>query len=898
MNASLKDLAQELLEGRPDSLLRRALEHWPGPALLFDALLRLRWCSAAARAQGLSRSGSLEDAGFEDLELPWPLLAEDFDAALAGREVDIDAATLAARDGRPHDVSVRLRPLALGEDANGVLCFAEPATAAAPAGVPLLSPQHSLDAAQAGAWRWDFERGECVIDSHWCRTLQLDACAGPDHQTCWERQIHPDDVVAYRRRRADLERGNTERFEAEYRMLTSEHRWVWVLQRGRITRRDAHGRVVEAAGVCIDIDRRKREETQLRANESRLGTALWGARAAFWQWHVPTDVLTLSPMWFAMTQYTREVWESVRDPWTSRAHPDDLAAVNAAVQRYQEGKSEALEYEYRMRTGTGEWKWLLDRGRAVEWDPDGRPAVVMGVTLDIDAQKRAELALRSSEARLKTAVWGARMGLWETDFSTDSTVWFNDWCAQNDIEPCDGPDHVERWDANIHRDDIEEAARRFSEHVAGHTEYYDAEYRVRTRSGRWLWVFERSLVVERDAAGKALRMVGICMDISARRDEELKQHFTQPWLELALEVGRGGMWSWDLDSGQLSFTDTYYRLLGIEPAEGRAKAQFWDDCIHPEDLARVRECARTLIDGGPGVFDVEYRMRHADGRWIWIHDRAQVQARGSDGGARQVVGFVVDVSESHAAREALRASEERFRHAARAARSVIYDVDYLTSRVTRFGTASLLGFDDAEVGLMRGDWVARIHPDDAPRFMALRRKPCSPGETQEMVYRMRHRDGHWVYCWDRAITVAVGTDGQALRRIGFVQDITEMHREREAFVAQSGLLARLDVGVAVFDATLALRSANAVFAARFGAPAAALAGRGLQSLLAADEARWQRICDEMAAVNETTDTTFELPCRHCDGSAFPCQVLLRAQHVDGERQIVMTLRASAGAARH
>jgi hypothetical protein len=102
----------------------------------------------------------------------------------------------------------------------------------------------------------------------------------------------------------------------------------------------------------------------------------------------------------------------------------------------------------------------------------------------------------------------------------------------------------------------------------------------------------------------------------------------------------------------------------------------------------------------------------------------------------------------------------------------------------------------------------------------------------------------------------------------------------------------------VFDATLALRSANAVFAARFGAPAAALAGRGLQSLLAADEAQWQRICDEMAAVNETTDTTFELPCRHCDGSAFPCQVLLRAQHVDGERQIVMTLRASAGAARH
>ena len=896
MNASLKDLSRLLIDERPDSLLRRALEHWPGPAMLFDALLRLRWCSRAAIGQVQSRGGSLEGAGLEDLDLPWPLVPEDFDAALTGGEVDLDPAALAARDGHHHAVIVRLRPLALG-DATGVLCFAEPQQAAAlpDSGLPLT--QHSFDAAQAGAWRWNYLSGESVIDQRWCESLDLDPCPGPEHQTRWEHEIHPDDVGAYQRRRAELQRGAIQRFEVEYRMLTRSHRWVWVLQRGRVTERDEVGRPREAVGLCIDIDRRKREETTLRANESRLATALWGARAAFWQWHVPTDVLTLSPMWFAMLQFSREQWESVRDPWTSRAHPDDLAAVNEAVRLYQEGKSESLEYEYRMRTGSGEWKWLLDRGRAVEWDPDGRPVVVMGVTLDIDAQKQAELALRSSEARLKTAVWGARMGLWELDFTTERTVWFNDWCTQNDIDPCDGSDHVDRWDANIHPDDVKEAARRFSEHVAGHTEYYDAEYRVRTRSGKWLWVFERSLVVERDAAGNAQRMVGICMDISARREEDLNQHFAQPWLEMALQVGRGGMWSWDLDSGALEFTDTYYRLFGVEPQVGRAQQDFWDSRIHADDLDRVRQCARALIEAGSGGFDVEYRMRHADGRWIWIHDRAQVQARSADGHARHVVGFIVDVSESRADREALRISDERFRHAAQAVQGAIYDLDYQTSRVTRIGTESLLGSSDAELGDRRGDWVARMHPDDARRFIELRGQHCPVGATQVTDYRIRHRDGHWLHVWDHAIVVSE-EDGKPLRRVAFVQDVSDHHRQQTLLRAQARMLELFEHAVALLDPGLVLCMTNAAFDQRFGAAAGELAGRELKSLAAVDEAQWQRICDEMSAVGASADTAFELPCRHGDGSTFHSQVLLRALDIDGERLIMLTLQAPGGPAPH
>jgi len=104
-------------------------------------------------------------------------------------------------------------------------------------------------------------------------------------------------------------------------VLTSENRWLWIMQRGQITARSAQGEPVEAAGICIEIDQRKRQENLLRLDESRLATALWGARAAFWQWHIPTDIRTPSPMWFAMTGYTREHWESQSNPWREHIHP-------------------------------------------------------------------------------------------------------------------------------------------------------------------------------------------------------------------------------------------------------------------------------------------------------------------------------------------------------------------------------------------------------------------------------------------------------------------------------------------------------------------------------------------------------------------------------------------------
>jgi PAS domain S-box-containing protein len=755
-----KPRAETLLDVTP---LLAMLAQWPDAILLFDSDARLYWSNTRAlRLIGTERADT-RGLGAPALGLPWLMAPEQFVAASSGTIVQFRAGPVET----PHRYDVCLRRIEVGDARHAVVC-----TVAEHVGATALASgserEQSFDAAQAGMWRWDLQSGEAFVDEAWCRHQHLDPCGGAEHEARWAGQIHPDDSTDYRRRLAELRSGAATYFEDEYRILTLENQWLWILQRGRVVARAADGTPLRVIGICIDIDRRKREETASKANESRLATALWGARAAFWQWHLPTDVRTMSPMWYAMTRYTREQWDSITDPWLTRLHPDDRDVVIAAVDRYCSGAADSLEYEYRLKIASGEWKWMLDRARAVEWDLEGNTAVIMGVSLDIDAQKRAEVELRASEDRLQTAVWGARMGLWETDLSTDTTRWFDHWCAQYGIDPCEGADHQRRWLANIHPSDAAGAAQRYQNHLDGEQDFYDSEYRVKTSNGSWRWIYARARITERDENNAPRRMVGVCMDVDARCQAEMQKHFTQPWLETALSVARGAMWHWQVEPFEVTYTDSYYRLFGFDPLIGRAQQRFWYNHLHPEDRERATQIAQGLVDGKTELYEQEYRVRCADGRWMWVLDRACVLLRDAQGKGQQMVGFVLDFTERRAQREALRATDQLFRYATMAARGMIFEVDFATGQISRICASSPLGYHPDEIGNSRADWIALVHPEDLPTFDAARPMIDSETSSGHAEYRVRHKDGHWVRVRTSAVTLTDAA-GVPMRRVGFLQ---------------------------------------------------------------------------------------------------------------------------------
>ncbi len=88
-------------------------------------------------------------------------------------------------------------------------------------------------------------------------------------------------------------------------------------------------------------------------------------------------------------------------------------------------------------------------------------------------------------------------------------------------------------------------------------------------------MFERGRVVERDAQGKAMRMLGVCMDLDETKVAERRANARNERVEAALQLTTAGVWDWDVEHNLTNHTDGYYRVFGVDPAFGRANIKTW-----------------------------------------------------------------------------------------------------------------------------------------------------------------------------------------------------------------------------------------------------------------------------------------------------------------------------------
>lgn len=166
------------------------------------------------------------------------------------------------------------------------------------------------------------------------------------------------------------------------------------------------GTLILLTGICVmawSVKRRRAAENALRQSEERLRLALEGSQDGMWDWDLLTGVNVTDERWCSMLGYTKEEIENSYSQWEKLVHPDDLAAIKKAHQDCLDGLVSHFASEFRMKTKTGQWKWILGRGKVVTRDRAGRPVRLAGTHKDIHFQKETEFALKDALAATERA---------------------------------------------------------------------------------------------------------------------------------------------------------------------------------------------------------------------------------------------------------------------------------------------------------------------------------------------------------------------------------------------------------------------------------------------------------------------------------------------------------------
>jgi PAS domain S-box-containing protein len=169
-------------------------------------------------------------------------------------------------------------------------------------------------------------------------------------------------------------------------------RWLLIIEH-----RTPSGYIV---GNRIDITERKRMEQDLRASEERWELAVTGANDGIWDWNVKEDSIFFSERWKTMLGYRSDEIGNTTQEWSSRVHPDDLEATMAELHRHLRGETAFYQSEHRLRCKNGEFKWILDRGRA-SFGADGQPLRMLGSHSDVTERRAMEVREREYADQLK-----------------------------------------------------------------------------------------------------------------------------------------------------------------------------------------------------------------------------------------------------------------------------------------------------------------------------------------------------------------------------------------------------------------------------------------------------------------------------------------------------------------
>jgi two-component system, cell cycle sensor histidine kinase PleC len=281
------------------------------------------------------------------------------------------------------------------------------------------------------------------------------------------------------------------------------------------------------------------------------------------------------------------------------------------------------------------------------------------------------------------------------------------------------------------------------------------------------WVSDTTLTITLSTTtGFVVLILGFAFHWQATRAREADMIYetVRTRIDTALNRGRCGLWDWDLGRGRVFWSHSMFAILGVKPRDALMSFGEMNDLVHPEDI-HLYELARELADAKTTFVDHAFRMRHANGHWVWLRARCEVVQQQGDGGPH-LIGIAVDITEQKTLVEKTVEADLRLRDAIETIPEAFVVWDAQNRLVLCNSNFQELHNLPDEAIVAGASYEAVV---EAGRKPVVRSKVTSEGQAPgARTFEAQLDDGRWLHISERRTKdggyVSVGTDITNIKR--------------------------------------------------------------------------------------------------------------------------------------
>lgn len=620
----------------------------------------------------------------------------------------------------------------------------------------------------AGAYSVDFRSREAVVSGLLERFVGPGGADQPVRLARWLSLLHPEDLA---RARAVL-RGNPSSADTvisfHCRMRTHDGGWVPMRHDVRVVERAADGNPVRITGLVHDVTADERAEARAGIEGRKIALLTGGLGLSSWTF----DFETLKGMMEGPITLTlgtgagpQEITENLL---RNRLHPDDSDRVYAAFMGLQFGGH--YDETFRMRTESGHWLWYRSWGD-MEPSADGARRSMKAFGFWHELPHHRKEIVEALDSDLAGVLDRAGLSSWSYDYVTREVTLSGPVLAAIGLAGSQITLPADEFRDRIHRADQKRVGDALEAMASlGNTQ---AEFRVRTAGGHWMWLNLRGGVSAQTSTGEPLRASGVFAENTQRKEQERRLIDSERLLSHAVSAATLGAWEVDYTAGELLPRGEIRAMIGLDEQTGWIPLSRWRACVHPADREALDQSARAIMTSAPGESrTIEYRLRDSrTGEYVWVEGRAS--RLGPESHRADCAGIVLDITDRKALEESLAHSEERLARALESAHQGTWRFHIADDLVelSEFGRL-LMGLPAGHDGRLTIDeWRQLICSEDR-HLCEAGVQGMLTGEPLNAVYRVADGQGGWRWIEDRGGVSAYDETGEPLEAIGTLVDIT------------------------------------------------------------------------------------------------------------------------------